>query len=105
MERLKVDTFPRAACLFRPFTFQYGEIKSLIVVTVVFGKLNLHSSMERLKELVPFQNQASGHDLHSSMERLKVCAITVCVPFLFLFTFQYGEIKSWHAIYNVSDWK
>ena len=54
------------------FTFQYGEIKSCFALsTMPTNFINLHSSMERLKGCFTMQAQLSIFYLHSSMERLK----------------------------------
>ena len=53
---------------------------------------NLHSNMERFKEVSGFYEQFSDWNLHSNMERFKAEAILKDANKLPLFTFQYGEI-------------
>ena len=59
----------------------------------------LHSSMERLKEMIQQFSQQQQPNLHSSMERLKVDTEKYRYRCIEKFTFQYGEIKS-----NINEW-
>ena len=53
----------------------------------------LHSSMERLKDIVIVLDVPKRRNLHSSMERLKVIGNVYNPSAVPIFTFQYGEIK------------
>ena len=71
MERLKAAAPPTAPIAAVAFTFQYGEIKSSKKSGVFTSRSDLHSSMERLKDLRFPPNATQSYHLHSSMERLK----------------------------------
>ena len=58
---------------------------------------NLHSSMERLKAPLKQRARPVGLYLHSSMERLKAFD-RISSSSAHIFTFQYGEIKSFDAM-------
>ena len=75
------------------FTFQYGEIKSVISnpLMVVGAKFTFqYGEIKRVKEKCSVPLLV---DLHSSMERLKVLQQRLGLGNTAAFTFQYGEIK------------
>ena len=63
------------------FTFQYGQIRNLMIKGDI-----LHSKL----------------DLHSSMDRLETLPKNINSSFSFKFTFQYGQIRNFDADWNAA---
>ena len=69
------------------------RLKELDVLQLFYLICDLHSSMERLKGIIDKGEILEHNHLHSSMERLKVCGTYEITNVMDKFTFQYGEIK------------
>ena len=94
---VRLETAPITAANARPtkFTFQYGQIRNFCRSFYFWYSSNIYIPVwldqKHLQLLFPIYY---FYHLHSSMVRLETPILSIICFFMYLFTFQYGQIRN-----------